>query len=140
MVVILFLQANTHVFPGGVLDEADYATGWLHLFTELSGSKRPFSSLTSLKQPGSSLLPIYQSLPSVASLPGQVALRICAIREFFEEAGILLARDGGEEVGSVVGMVPGTFSPAVKELPREEMEEWRVKVHNNAYEFINMCR
>lgn len=133
-------QASTHVFPGGVLDEADYATGWLRLFTEMSGCEQPFSSLTSLKPPNSSLLPIYHSLPPGASLAGQVAFRICAIREFFEEAGVLLARDGGKEVESVVGVVPGTCSPAVKELPREEMEEWRVKVHNNAYEFINMCR
>ena len=134
-----------------MIDEADYSAGWVSLFSELSCSEHPFSSLTSLKQPSGSSshstrttvttsMPIYSSLPPDAPLAGQVAFRICAIREFFEEAGILLARDGGKEVESVVGVVPGTFGPAVKELPREKMEEWRVRVHNDAHEFINMCR
>lgn len=68
-----------------------------------------------------------------------MAFRICAIREFFEEAGILLARDRDKMV-SVMDVVPGMCSPAVKVLPQAEMREWREKVHNNAQEFITMCR
>ena len=68
-----------------------------------------------------------------------MAFRICAIREFFEEAGILIARDRGG-VASVVDVIPGTCSPAVKVLPRVEMEEWRAKVHSDANQFIVMCR
>lgn len=129
-------QANTHVFPGGVLDEADYSPGWLRLFTEPSGCSHPFSSITSLK-PRS--LPVYDTCPHNGPIAGEVAFRICAIREFFEEAGILLARDR-DKMASVVDVVPGTCSPALKELSQAEMREWREKVHNNAHEFITMCR
>lgn len=129
------LQANTHVFPGGVLDEADYSPDWLHLFKS-SGCNEPFSSITSLK-PRS--LPLYDICPRNGPIAGEVAFRICVIREFFEEAGVLLARDRNK-MASVAGVVPGTCSPALKELSQSEMREWREKVHNNAYEFITMCR
>lgn len=126
------------MFPGGVLDEADYSPNWLHLFADTSNVTNPNNSpLSSILRHSS--LPVYGSTPQDSPIVGEVAFRICAIREFFEEAGILLARDKGE-VPSVVGMVPGTFSPAIKDLPQAEMKEWRDKVHNNAHEFITMCR
>ena len=131
--ILLYYQANTHVFPGGVLDEADYSPRWLHLFTE---QESPFSIIAS---PKPNALPIYGSVPQDGLIVGEVAFRICAIREFFEEAGILLARDKSE-VASKVGMVPGSFGPAIKELPQAKMKEWRTKVHNDAHEFISMCR
>ena len=131
----LFLQADVHVFPGGVLDEADYSPKWLDLFTEPKGCEHPFASILSLRH----LLPIYKCISQDNPIPGEVGLRICAIREFFEEAGILLARDR-DEVSSKANMFPGSFGPAVKELPDDVMKEWRTRVHNNAYEFITMCR
>lgn len=129
-------QANTHVFPGGVLDEADYSPSWLHLFAEQSGCTQPFASITSLKPPS---LPLYGACPQEGPIAGEVAFRICAIREFFEEAGILLARDR-DKIAPIVDVVPGTCSPALKKLPQAEMRSWREKVHNNAHEFITMCR
>lgn len=118
------------------MDEADYSPSWLPLFAEPGGHVQPFSSITSLKPRSLSL---YDTCPSNGPIAGEVAFRICAIREFFEEAGVLLARDRGK-MASVVDVVPGTCRPALKELPQVEMKEWRSKVHNNAYEFITMCR
>lgn len=69
----------------------------------------------------------------------EVAFRICAIREFFEEAGVLLARDK-EDVASILDMVPGTFGPEIKKLSPTQIETWRDRVHNDAYQFINMCQ
>lgn len=115
-----------------MLDEADYSPGWLPLF----GSSKAFSSITSLK-PRS--LPLYDTCPHNGPIPGEVAFRICAIREFFEEAGILLARNR-DSVVSVEDVVPGTCSPSLKDLSQVEMREWREKVHSNAHDFITMCR
>jgi 8-oxo-dGTP pyrophosphatase MutT (NUDIX family) len=56
------------VFPGGRLDPADAAPALLQRCRAVPGIDR-----------------------------SQMALRICAIRETFEEAGLLLARPGGEE-------------------------------------------
>ena len=69
---------------------------------------------------------------------GEIALRICAIRELFEEAGVLLARESGR-VADIVGCLPGTFPPAVKTLTSVEMNYWRERVHNDAEEFLNLC-
>jgi nucleoside diphosphate-linked moiety X motif protein 19 len=118
------------------LDKADYSPGWLHLFNEPSGCGHPFSSITSLK-PRS--LRLYDACPQDGPLAGEVAFRICAIREFFEEAGILLARDR-DKMAAIVDAVPGTCSPSLRELSQAEMTEWRERVHNDANEFIAMCR
>ena len=60
------------------------------------------------------------------------------MRELFEEAGVLLARDESE-VPAISEWVPGTFPPAVKALERDQLDHWRDRVHNNATEFLNLC-
>lgn len=131
-------QPSNHVFPGGVLDPADFAPQWMSLFNSCAG-EHPFASIPGLGTPLLTRPHLYSSLPSGSSVPGEVAFRICAIREVFEEAGILLARDQSD-VPNKLGLVAGSFAPAVKQLPLPLMEEWRDKIHNNAQEFVNLCR
>ena len=131
------MQPNTYVFPGGVIDEADHSRRWLDLFS--SSSTHPFSSILSLRQPHQPRLPLYSTVPESGPIVGEVAFRICAIREMFEETGVLLARDR-ESVSSSVGLFPGSFSPAVKVLSEGVREEWRKRVSSNAHEFVTMCR
>lgn len=74
-------------------------------------------------------------------LPEEIAYRICAIRELFEETGILLARKKEEVVDFPVnGLSPGTVSPVVMSLSDATLSQWRERVHDNAYNFITMCR
>ena len=129
----MLVQANVNVFPGGVLDKADYSSNWLSVFSDY---KYPFASILSLRDSG---LPIFKTVPQGSPLAGEVAFRICAIREFFEEAGILLARRRSE-VKSVIHNLPGSFPPSVAKLPQAVLEEWRAKVHADASEFVTMCR
>ena len=136
------LQANAHVFPGGVLDDADFSSEWLDLFSPVKGhtSRQPFTSILNMKDSSALRLPLYSTIPGGSdSLCGEIAFRICAIREMFEEAGLLLARDLSD-VDTVLDLLPGSFRPAVKLLPTSVLEEWRERVHNNAKEFIIMCR
>lgn len=128
------LQANNHVFPGGVLDKADYAPEWMNVFSQLASTKAPFSSLVS-----SHKLPLYSKVPIESPVVGEVAFRICAIREMFEEAGVLLVRDKSD-VPPLLDLLPGAFSPAVKILPEATREHWRTRVHNNAMEFLTLCK
>lgn len=123
------------MFPGGVLDKADYSSEWLTLFnTNVQRSSEPFSSLnTSPKR-----LPIYSAIPNSA-IPGEVAFRICAIREMFEESGVILAR-AKSDVGIVADLLPGSFQPSVKWLPKDTLQYWRSKIHANAEEFLSFCR
>lgn len=118
-----------HVFPGGVLDEADSSPDWLSVFGYLK------SYLPSLASPHD--LPLYTHVSG--PLSGEVAFRICAIREMFEEAGVLLVRDKDDQV-PVDALLAGTFRPSVRVLPESVREHWRTKVHNNAYEFLALCK
>ena len=130
------------MFPGGVLDEADYSPNWLNLFGELNRhtNKDLFTPFLNLRDSSAPRLPLYDSIPGGAeSLRGEIAFRICAIRETFEEAGVLLVRDNSD-IDTVLGRLPGSFKPAVKVLPDSLREQWRKRVHSNAHEFITMCR
>lgn len=80
-------MAGAHVFPGGVCDPSDRADAW----QELLGRPEPLDELT--------------------------ALRLTAIRETFEEAGVLLAE------------------PAF-----EDSDGWRRRVHADASQFPILCR
>ena len=136
------LQANAHVFPGGVLDDADFSPKWLDLFVAIEShtGRQPFTPILNMKDSNAPRLPLYSTTPNDSdSLRGEIAFRICAIREMFEEAGLLLARDSSD-VGTVLDLLPGSFRPAVKLLPNSVLEEWRERVHSNAEEFITMCR
>ena len=122
-----------YVFSGGVLDEADYSPSWMSIFSDYS---QPFASILFLRDSG---LPIFRTVPQNGPIAGEVAFRICAIREFFEEAGILLARHKSE-VDSVLNVVPGSVPPSISNLPKSILEEWRSRVHSDANQFITMCK
>ncbi|KAK3845421.1 MAG: hypothetical protein J3R72DRAFT_29549 [Linnemannia gamsii] len=96
---LLFLQrsrvgtsASAHVFPGGNVDKADHDPRWATLL-----NYRP-------KSPNDP--PLHNA--------------ICAIREAFEESGVLVCD-------------PPT------ELSNDEIRIWREKVHNDGKEFYNLC-
>lgn len=101
------------VFPGGYVDEADQHTDWFSIVPlserdvnlKIQRSKQPLNSNT---------------------VPESVFLRIAAIRETFEECGILLCKkiDTNESIS----------------LSSTDGEVWRKKIHKNASEFLNFCR
>ncbi|KAF9942080.1 hypothetical protein BGZ67_003090 [Mortierella alpina] len=85
-------SASAHVFPGGNVDKADHDPRWATLLNyQPKDPKAP---------------PLHNA--------------ICAIREAFEESGVLVCE-------------PPT------ELSNDEIRLWRDKVHNNAQEFYNLC-
>ncbi|KAF9947954.1 hypothetical protein BGZ72_010112 [Mortierella alpina] len=85
-------SASAHVFPGGNVDKADHDPRWATLLNyQPKDPKAP---------------PLHNA--------------ICAIREAFEESGVLVCE-------------PPT------ELSNDEIRIWRDKVHNNAQEFYNLC-
>lgn len=100
------------VFPGGYFDHADEHIDWLSIVP----SSEQDVNLNILRA---------EPLPS-GEVPKAVSLRIAAIRETFEECGILLCRksDSYESI---------SLSSANENL-------WRKKIHQNASEFLNFCR
>lgn len=89
---------GAHVFPGGVLDAADRSADWLSLFAP---HHRPPRFGLGPAPPRRATFPVLpDARPGAtdgdeAALPDDVAFRICAIREAFEEAGVLLLRPRG---------------------------------------------
>ncbi|XP_038609769.1 nucleoside diphosphate-linked moiety X motif 19 [Tachyglossus aculeatus] len=128
---VLLLQRSGHshfmpgasVFPGGVLAEADRAPDWLEVIRPHHGP--PFFGLGPVKQPRG------------APIPDQVAFRICAIRETFEECGILLLRPqppSGTVESPPVWRLPQAFQPFL------ELAPWRAKIQKDPSQFLQLCR
>ena len=84
---------DLHVFPGGVADNSDFSSGWLDVFKRL-GSDTQKTLFSSVSERYAKACPMFTRRrdPEFSAIPPDVAFRICAIRETFEEAGVLLAR------------------------------------------------
>lgn len=76
-----------YVFPGGTVDSADSNLKWREIFAASGVNNDRFASLISkiAVRPE-----IYQSRQN--ELPKEISLRITAIRETFEESGILICK------------------------------------------------
>lgn len=129
---------NAYVFPGGVLDPSDFSGDWLDIFKPFSSC--PNFGLRQTKQPVETRPAIFATdrLKLGSPIPGDVALRICALRETFEESGVLLVVPKAE-VKSFNFDCP---SKHYKEPPFSvnELSEWRALVNQNPTNFIRMCR
>ncbi|KAA0723445.1 Nucleoside diphosphate-linked moiety X motif 19 [Triplophysa tibetana] len=64
-------------------------------------------------------------------IPGDVAFRICAVRETFEESGVLLVVPKGEE---------STITRLILPWDKNVLSKWRSLVINNPANFIKMCK
>ncbi|KAJ8252586.1 hypothetical protein COCON_G00218980 [Conger conger] len=88
---------KAYVFPGGLVESSDFSSDWLETFK--SFRHWPNFGLGLVKQAPETRPPIFatdrQKLGS--PIPSAVALRICAVRETFEESGILLVVPKNEE-------------------------------------------
>ncbi|CAO3592444.1 unnamed protein product [Absidia cylindrospora] len=83
---------HAHVFPGGIVDEHDSEVKW----------KNSLSNVTFSKE-------------------NMLTYKICAIRETFEESGLLLT------------------TPPAHTVPELDTEVWRHRVHDDASQFKHMC-
>ncbi|KAF3686249.1 Nucleoside diphosphate-linked moiety X motif 19 [Channa argus] len=134
---------NAYVFPGGVVDSSDFSSEWLDVFK--SSRDSPSFGLKTVKQPAETRPPIFatdrQKLGS--PIPGEVAFRICALRETFEESGVLLCVstvEGKRLLESIEDRGdPGPHCNA-NSLCSSELTKWRALVNQNPSNFIRMCR
>lgn len=109
-----------HAFPGGHFDKADELADWLKCL--------PSSELeVPLNLADKNGNPVYFADDSAISLA--ISLRIAAIRETFEECGILLCKRKTDEKRTVT----------VGHCEIANMEAWRERVRKNANEFLTMC-
>lgn len=78
---------NTYVFPGGNVSQSDSSLDWLKLYENFGFCKQSFDDLRAVEN-----IPDVLKDDGKNCLPKYLSFRICAIRETFEECGILLCR------------------------------------------------
>ena len=100
----------------------DFSNDWMELFKQsFAKFGTDFTTLVNIQGPRPPVLK-----KSTTDIPSEVAFRICAIRETFEESGILLLKN--------------LSSKHQSRLSFDEVQIWRKKVYADASNFLNMCR
>ncbi|KAK4872220.1 hypothetical protein RN001_016344 [Aquatica leii] len=115
------------VFPGGILDNAaDTSKEWLNIFDNFGFPLETFLS----SNPITTKPPIF--LPQNPNeIPRCLSLRITAIRETFEECGILICRNNTSKTSERYNWSNHTTL--------DDVAMWQQKIHKNPNEFLNLC-
>lgn len=136
---------SAHVFPGGLVESSDFSNEWLDIYQQFAD--RPNFGLRSVTQRLETRPPIFSTnrLKLGSSIPGEVAFRICALRETFEESGVLLVVPKPEISRlskSAEGMctLNQELDNRVNKLCSAELSKWRTRVNENSSNFIRMCK
>ena len=104
-------------FLPGVIDKSDFNPEWKCL---LRHSPLP------RWQPSCQKPMIYDQVQNSSLLEREVAFRINAIRETFEETGVMLAVNDNSSSSFI--------------LEDLDLSDWRSRVHDNPSDFIMMCK
>ncbi|XP_078092502.1 acyl-coenzyme A diphosphatase NUDT19-like isoform X2 [Mustelus asterias] len=125
---------HAQVFPGGTINPSDFSNEWIQMFqpfceppnfklgTVRETAKRPPIFAMDRRKLGS-------------EVPGEVAFRLCAIRETFEESGILLVKPNDPDKCL---KRQGTIK--LTQYDQKELANWRLLVQKDAANFIKLCR
>jgi len=120
------------VFPGGMVQDADHSGDWHGVFEKVMGCK-----LTDASCRSSDIASHFShNVANNRRLPLDVAYRICAIRETFEESGLLLATRGDRLSYS---NEPFIVSSSAGELTKLAAD-MRSKVEKKPEYFLQMCK
>ena len=131
---------NAYVFPGGQIHAEDFSQKWSEKFASALGLKNiNKNNLDQLKlpiaAPGKPVSELYKKKFEYDSdLPAEIGLRICGIRETFEESGILFYTDKS----SVQNGRDSNASKKTK-VPKHIFSAWQKEVNHNEGKFMEMC-
>lgn len=143
------VASNRMVFPGGAYEKSDESLKWLKVFFKNHNLNNGNSSENLVKTYFANILftnnhninrpnLFMNNYDKNKQLPPEISYRLCAIRETFEETGLLLAHkiDNGCSFLSNTSAKPKQFAHYV--LDRNIVQKWHSRVTNDASEFINM--
>lgn len=117
---------NAAVFPGGVIDKADTSRDWLKLYEKFGLKYELFDVLN----PNEVNRPSIFTTNDPNEIPKTISLRITAIRETFEETGILICKNFKNI---------SEKSSWADYITSEDIRKWQEKIHKNPYKFIELC-
>ncbi|XP_023949759.2 acyl-coenzyme A diphosphatase NUDT19 [Bicyclus anynana] len=116
--------SNGVVFPGGVSEEADASEHWLHLLGAFGFGQNDFECLHAT---GALVTPLFATNP----IRRHVALRITAIRETFEELGLLICSTKRKEDRC------GLWADTISDI---DVKYWQSRVSKDPAELLTLCR
>lgn len=129
------------VYPGGNFDSSDGDLQWITLYKDILSIDITQDN-TFLLEDTAHHPQIYLDLEPQQQprLPKQISLRITAIREAFEEAGVLLCRPGGKLDDNHFhnGMLHYNHWKEFED--KKEIQNWQKKVRKSGSEFLSLCR
>ncbi|XP_075694548.1 acyl-coenzyme A diphosphatase NUDT19 [Rhinoderma darwinii] len=125
---------NAFVFPGGLVEPSDFSNDWVTIFER--HVQKPNFGLGLVKQPPDTRSPMFitDRRKFGSLIPGEVAFRICAIREAFEESGILLVVPENSDIEDSQKFM------AAYDQDGEAVAKWREEVQDDPQRFIEMCK
>lgn len=136
---------NAYVFPGGLVDSSDFSSEWLDIFHQFA--KTSNFGLRTVRQRLGTRPPIFATdrLKLGSPIPGDVAFRICALRETFEESGVLLVVSQPEithlsKSAEDVCAFHEVLNNGNNQICSAELSKWRKRVNENPSNFIRMCK
>lgn len=110
---------SAFVFPGGVCEKSDFSLDWLDVFKKCGYTMDDLLKQFRNEAP---LPPFYANKSSNMLLP-EVGFRITAIRETFEECGLLLATHLANDTYNQINL-----------------HEWSKTIHKDASQFLSLFR
>jgi hypothetical protein len=127
------IYASAYVFPGGHLELNDFSSRWWDVFSDAGFTRQDVLKVSTRikgkRPPIMSKCLLLKSYPNTTDiLPIEIALRICAIRETFEESGILLVTN------KVYNLNKDTS------FNDSNIQAWQRQCYHNADQFINLCQ
>ena len=114
---------SAYVFPGGAIADGDFASEWTKIYED-AGFKDPDNQLPHVKADTMERGPMFTSKRNWA-ISNRVTFRINAIRETFEETGILLYKKWKNKTGKV---------------DKEQLKKWRPCIYKNDSNFVELCK
>ena len=132
---------NAYVFPGGVASDVDFSADWMPVFDWLGKDQR--QEVFDFVQRGGQGAPMFSRLrdKTFSHIPSEIAFRICAIRETFEESGVLIVRrvKEGEDFQPSLWDKQSWASYYI-DGDASVINEWRHRVIKDPKEFLHMCQ
>lgn len=132
--------ASAYVFPGGRVEIADFSPRWWELFAKFNLTRQDLGVFSqSIKGPRPPIVLESKIIQEAShlhkpedSLPADIGLRISALRETFEETGVLLLTRPGDDADS--------YQPlSDRDNVNVDLSMWRDKVRKDASSFLDLC-
>uniref|UniRef100_A0A2C9JQW9 Nudix hydrolase domain-containing protein n=1 Tax=Biomphalaria glabrata TaxID=6526 RepID=A0A2C9JQW9_BIOGL len=134
---------NVYIFPGGVAVDSDFSSKWLSVFNKMGSDicKKMFEAMSSKSCQAAPMF-TRQRDSAFTSIPSEVAFRICAIRETFEESGVLLVQPAKQLFypPDSIYKSNGSLSTGLIHENVTLLSDWRDRVNRDPNEFLLMCQ